>query len=219
MATPIHYAPNSINILARWIAWTVSKILWFIKYDGLENIPRETKSGFLVAANHQTYLDPLWIAPPISGQRFRFMAIASAFGWPVIGPLIKYLGSFPVTNDRRGAVRAFRESIDTLKDGGVLFIFPEGERRFADDNSFEFKTGAAKIAIAADVPILPVTIDGGERIWPQGKRFPRLFRRVTVTYHPISFPPHELKSGSVDETALEWTATLERTINRYQLKD
>lgn len=212
----LHYAPKSINTLARLIGRSVSRALWFIKYNGLEHIPPPGETGFIVAANHQTYLDPVWIASPIAGHKFRFMAISTAFDWPLIGPLIKYLGSFPVSNDRRGAVRAYNESVATLQDGGVLFIFPEGERRHSDDRSFEFKTGAAKIAIAAGVPILPVTITGGDRVWPQGKRLPQLFSRVTVTYHPRIQPPIEPIRSNVDVAAKQLTDELAAVINAYQ---
>ena len=47
-----------------------------------------------------------------------------------------------------------------------------------------FKAGAVRLALEAQVPILPVTIKGGNRVWPQGWRFPRP-GKVVVTYHPL----------------------------------
>jgi 1-acyl-sn-glycerol-3-phosphate acyltransferase len=64
-------------------------------------------------------------------------------------------------------------------------VFPEGAREFADGKFLEFKTGAVKIAAQAKVPLLPVTITGAHRIWPRDQKYPKLFRRVTITYHPL----------------------------------
>jgi 1-acyl-sn-glycerol-3-phosphate acyltransferase len=50
-----------------------------------------------------------------------------------------------------------------------------------------FKTGAVRIAIQAGVPILPVTVRGGNNIWPQGQKYPTLFRRVEIIYHPLFY--------------------------------
>lgn len=116
------------------------------------------------------------------------MAFETAFTWPRIGPLIWYLGAFPVALDGRRAKEAFKTALRTLRDGSVLVVFPEGAREFTDGELFEFKEGAVRLAIAAKVPILPVTIRGGNLIWPQTQRYPKLFRRVEVIYHPLFYP-------------------------------
>jgi 1-acyl-sn-glycerol-3-phosphate acyltransferase len=118
-------------------------------------------------------------------RRFRFMAFDQAFGWPMIGPFIKYLGAFPVTLSGAGARKALREAVKWLREGAVLTVFPEGAREFADGKILPFKPGSVRIAIAAGVPILPVTIRGGNKIWPRGRKYPSLFRRVEIIYLPI----------------------------------
>lgn len=115
----------------------------------------------------------------------RFMAYHKAFEWPVIGAIMRYLGAFPVRMDSAGVRHAMVDSIRCLRDGAVLTIFPEGGREFADGEPLEFKPGAARIAAAAGVPILPVTITGGNRVWPQKQKYPRLFRCITIRYHPL----------------------------------
>ncbi len=181
----------------RLIAYVISKALWFIRYKGLENVPGKDVGGFLIAANHQTYIDPVWICLPMR-RRFRFMAFDGAFEWRLVGPLIKYLGAFPVSMEVGGTLKAMKEALQALRDGAALTVFPEGAREFADGVMFPFKTGAVRIALQAGVPILPVTIRGGNRIWPQKQRYPRLFRRVEVIYHPLlhvandeKLEPHE----------------------------
>lgn len=168
----------------RLIGYTVSKAVWFIRYEGLDNIPPNDSPPFIVFANHQTYIDPVWVCLPMR-RRIRYMAFAPAFGLPIVGPLIKYIGAFPVPHDSKTTVGAMKEALRSLRDGAILTIFPEGAREFRDGEMLEFKTGAVRIAIQADVPILPVTISGGNRVWPQKQKYPRPFRRVTVTYHPL----------------------------------
>lgn len=127
------------------------------------------------------------------------MAIGDAFSWPLIGKLIRYIGAFPVSTTRAGAISAMKESLRTLRDGAVLVVFPEGAREFAAGELLEFKSGAVKIAVQAKVPILPVTISGGNRIWPQKQRYPQLFRRVTITYHPVVYLSESDLAPSDDE--------------------
>jgi 1-acyl-sn-glycerol-3-phosphate acyltransferase len=126
------------------------------------------------------------------------MAYDKAFEWPLIGPFIEYVGAFPVSTKIGGTAEAIEESLRALEEGSVLIIFPEGERESADGKMHPFKTGAVRIALQSGVPILPVTIIGGNRIWPQEQKFPRFFRRVEVIYHPLFFvkeapdmDPHE----------------------------
>ena len=196
---PDKYPARWVVEVLRMIAHVLSKIFWFLRYRGLENIPDRSIGGFMIAANHQTYFDPVWICPPIKHRRFRFMAWDGAFEWGCIGPLITYLGAFPVSMEVGEALDAMREALRTLRDGAALVVFPEGEREFADGKTLPFKTGAVRIALHAGVPILPVTIKGGNRIWPQERKYPRLFRRVEIIYHPLleakeyqDLAPHEI---------------------------
>ena len=70
------------------------------------------------------------------------------------------------------------------RNGGAVVIFPEGARSEAAGSLDRFKAGAVRLALEAQVPILPVTIKGGNRVWPKGWRFPRP-GKVVVTYHPL----------------------------------
>lgn len=170
--------------LLRFIGYTVSKAVWFIRYEGRNNIPPNDSPPYIVVANHQTYIDPVWICLPMR-RRVRYMAFAPAFEWPIVGPLIRYIGAFPVVPDPRSAAGAMKEAVRALRGGAILTIFPEGAREFADGKLFEFKTGAVRVAMKTNVPVLPVTISGGNRIWPQKQKYPCLFRRVIVKYHPL----------------------------------
>jgi 1-acyl-sn-glycerol-3-phosphate acyltransferase len=178
-----NYPSQFVVDILRLTGYVISKVFWFIRYNGLENIPANDSGGFVIVANHQTYIDPVWICVPMR-RRLRYMAFDKAFGWPLIGPLIKYLGAFPVSLEM-GSVKTMKTAIRSLRDGAALTLFPEGAREFADGEMLPFKTGAVHIALHAGVPILPVTIRGGNRIWPQKQKYPRLFRRVEIVYHPL----------------------------------
>jgi 1-acyl-sn-glycerol-3-phosphate acyltransferase len=167
----------------RAIGLSVSKLAWFLRYSGIENIPKDDGS-FVLVSNHSTYLDPVWVSIPVH-RDLRYMAWDHAFGWPLIGKIIRHLGAFPVKTDGSVSKAAIVESLRTLRSGGVLIIFPEGEREFANGRLLEFKPGALHIAMNAGVPVLPVSIRGGNQVWPQGKGFPSFFRKVVVTYHPM----------------------------------
>jgi 1-acyl-sn-glycerol-3-phosphate acyltransferase len=206
----IKYAPRWAMWLGRMIALIVSRAVWFIRFEGLENIPSGT-APLIVASNHQTYIDPVWITIPLKRRRMRFMAFDKAFEWNFIGPLIRFLGAFPIDQREGTGISAIKESIRTIRDGGTLVIFPEGGRAFADGKLLEFKTGVARIAISTDASILPVTISGGHEIWPNKRKYPRLFRQVTIKFHkPIA--PRELSTANPIDKAQFLTDRLAETI-------
>lgn len=66
-----------------------------------------------------------------------------------------------------------------------MVIFPEGGRGNLDGSMKKFKAGAVRMALEAGVPILPVTIRGGQHVWPNTQRLPRFRREVEVIYHPL----------------------------------
>ena len=201
------YPPFAVQRFLCGVAWTISKALWFIRLRGVENIPPRDSGGYIIASNHQTYVDPAWICIPIK-QKLRFMAFDEAFGWKFVGPLIEYLGAFPVNLEGKGALRAMKEALAALADGAALVVFPEGGREFADGKLLPFKEGVVRIAQQAGAPILPVTITGGNRVWPQLQKYPRLFTRVEITYHPLmqvseSDDPEELTTKLRETIASE----------------
>jgi 1-acyl-sn-glycerol-3-phosphate acyltransferase len=160
------------------IAW---RVLFRIRYKGTENIPQH-EGGLIIAANHQTYIDPFWLSIPIN-RPIRFLAWDAAFKWPVVGKSIQFLGAWPLQVEGSDPA-AIRRTLGWLRDGGVIVIFPEGGRGQPDGSMIEFKGGAARLALEAEVPILPVTIRGANRVWPAGRHLPRL-ARVEITYHSL----------------------------------
>ena len=158
-------------------AW---RILFRIKFKGIEHIPKT--GGLIVAANHQSYIDPFWLSIPIR-RPLRFLAWDAAFAWPVVGKFISLFGAWPLQLEGSDPA-AIRRTLQWLAAGGAIVIFPEGARGQADGSMRKFKAGAVRLALDAGVPILPVTISGGNRVWPSGRYVPRL-APVEITYHPL----------------------------------
>ena len=160
-----------------------SRVLWKIEFAGVENIP--ATGGVVIAANHQTYIDPFWLSLKIK-RPTRYLAWSAAFRWPVVGQCLTWLGAWPLALEGSDPA-AIRRSLQWLRDGGAVVIFPEGGRSTATGDLERFKAGAVRLALEANVPILPVTIKGGNQIWPRGQSLPRL-GKVLVTYHPLYYP-------------------------------
>lgn len=166
--------------MVRPVVGAFSRVLWKIEFHGVENIPEH--GGLIVAANHQTYIDPFWLSLKIK-RPTRYLAWSAAFGWPIVGRCLVWFGAWPLALEGSDP-KAIRRSLQWLRDGGAVVIFPEGGRSTPEGELDRFKAGAVRLALEANVPILPVTIKGGNRIWPRGWRFPRV-GKVTVTYHPL----------------------------------
>jgi len=169
----------ALEILRSVIGFS-SKVLWKIEFVGLENVPKD--GGLIIAANHQTYIDPFWLSLPIK-RPTRYLAWSAAFSWPVVGKCLTWFGAWPLALEGSDPA-AIRKSLQWLRDGGAVVIFPEGARSDSTGELERFKAGAVRLALEANVPILPVTIRGGNRVWPRGWRLPHL-GKVVVIYHPL----------------------------------
>ena len=164
----------------RPVVHTLSRVFWRVKYNGVENIP--SSGGFIIASNHQTYIDPFWASIPIK-RPIRYLAWNESFDWPIIGRFMGLFGAWPIKLEKSDPT-AIRRSLQWLREGGAVYIFPEGGRCTPDGELMRFKNGAVRLALEAGVPILPVTIRGGHRVWPKGYRVPR-FSKIEIVYHPL----------------------------------
>jgi 1-acyl-sn-glycerol-3-phosphate acyltransferase len=149
-----------------------------ISYYGLANIP--STGGGVIAINHTSYVDwmPAAIAVYRRKRRLRFMIKAEMSDVKIVGFLMRHSHMIPV--DRRAGAGAYSLAVERLREGELVGVYPEA----TISRSFElkeFKTGAARMAREAGVPIIPMITWGAHRMWT--KDHPRkLFRnRVPIT--------------------------------------
>jgi 1-acyl-sn-glycerol-3-phosphate acyltransferase len=191
----------------------VFRVLFALEYAGRENVP--ARGPVVIAGNHPSYLDPLLIGIG-AHRRVFFMAWDRLFAIPVLGSLMRQAGAFPVRLGTRDP-NAFNAALEILQHGKVLGIFPEAGRSKAGAMN-PLKTGAARLAIAAGAPIVPVTITGAYDAWPWSRTLPQP-RKITVKYHPpIVLDPAEIEARRDDKAFHEEiTERLRETIERRLL--
>jgi 1-acyl-sn-glycerol-3-phosphate acyltransferase len=143
---------------------------------GVENVPE--RGGVLLAANHQSFLDPPAVGLALRRQVY-YVARASLFRVPLLGWFLRKQHGVPIERDAAD-LSAIRMAIDLLRRGEGLVLFPEGTRT-SDGSVGEFRPGFAIVAARARAPIVPVAIDGAFEAWPRGQRLPRS-GRVRVAY-------------------------------------
>jgi len=156
--------PSPVYLLVGLVSWPVLRLLFRYRVRGVEHLPRE--GGYVLASNHLSNFDPWALGMAIWPRRFlRFMAKSELFWFP-LGLFIKSAGAFKVRRGERD-VQALRTAEELAREGHVVVMFPEGTRRrkgLRKKWQPRAHTGAARIAMGADVPLVPAAIGGTDRI-------------------------------------------------------
>lgn len=140
--------------LAKYSFWGVFGTVWRMRAYGTENVPEN--GPLIIASNHVSYFDPP-VLGTTSPRRISYMAKEELFSVPVLGPLIRAVGAYPV--DREGsATSAIKRSVDVLRQGGCIGIFPEGGRNLS--GSAEVRGGVALLASLGKAPVVPARLVG-----------------------------------------------------------
>ena len=114
-------------------------------------------------------------------RRIHWLGKQELFDWPVFGWLAARGGVHPV--DRSTAdIEAYRLATRILEEGDVLLIFPEGTRS-PDGSLQEAKDGLATLAMRTNAAIVPIGINGSDKVWPKGSKLPIPIPRRTITVH------------------------------------
>ncbi len=190
----------------------IAKLAFRLRIEGREHEPAQ--GPFIVAGNHASSIDPPLVGIALR-HRAAYMAKHELFDVPVLGPLLRSIGVFPV---RRGEPdrRAIRRSLDVLESGGILVMFPEGTRS-PDGRLQKPEPGAAMIALRTGALVLPAAVVNSHRILPKGSRRPK-FQQVIVRLGPPLTIPKVV--GRLDhETLEEWGTRIIEAIERLLPED
>jgi 1-acyl-sn-glycerol-3-phosphate acyltransferase len=156
MISPLYRIIGTLSI-------PVVKGLYRLRVRGLENVP---DGGIVLAANHTSNFDPWPLGIPfLPDRQLRFMAKAELFN-PVLAPILRAGGAFKVRRGE-GDVEAMRTAVDLVREGEIVVMFPEGTRQtkgLVKRHTARPHTGAARIALAANAPLVPAAIDGTDRL-------------------------------------------------------
>jgi 1-acyl-sn-glycerol-3-phosphate acyltransferase len=182
---------------------------------GEEHVPRT--GGAVLAINHQGYLDFTFAGLALRKHKrvARFMAKKSVFEHHVTGPLMRGMKHIPV--DRRAGLGSLQAAVTALSAGEIVGVFPEATMSLSFELK-EFKTGAARMAQEAGVPVLPATVWGSHRVWTKHvpKRLGRSNIPVFITIGPpMVVGPDEDVAAPTERLREVMAAQLEEQITAY----
>lgn len=181
------------------VIYLAARLCFRFEVKGADTLGR-LKPPYLVCPNHQSYLDPFLVCSAYSRGVLRntFHVGASMFFTnAVMARFARLINVVPIDPDVQ-LLRAMRASAAGLRAGRILNIYPEGQRSF-DGQLFEFKKGAAILALELNVPIVPVAIDGTHLVWPRNSWRLHLAKVKLSFGDPIQ--PVEVVAGEADKEA------------------
>jgi len=141
------------------IAYPFAKLIFPCRVLGKANI---TDGPIIVCSNHSDYLDAVQLAMAFGlKHKLIFMAKAEFFKIPVVRTIFKWGGVFPIERGEAD-ITAIRTTINHLKNGHIIMMFPEGTR-VSESDSIAAKSGAVRIGSKMKVPILPIYISKNKK--------------------------------------------------------
>jgi 1-acyl-sn-glycerol-3-phosphate acyltransferase len=160
--------PSPLYNVVGILSWPVLRGLYRLEASGTENVPEE---GCVLACNHVSSFDPWPLGVPLWPKRqLRFMAKSELYWWPLT-IVLNGAGAFPVRRGQ-GDRAAIETAVRLAREGHAVAMFPEGTRRTKGlVKRFEARprSGAARIALEAGVPLVPAAVKGTDKLTRFGK--------------------------------------------------
>lgn len=159
------YQRNFHHLIAKiWASMTVFPF-FKVKIQGFENLPPKNCPAVYVS-NHQSFLDIYALLT--LGRNLKFISKTAIFLFPVVGWAMFLMGVIPLKRmDSRSHLQTLKRCMEIVKNGGSVFLFPEGTRS-KDGRLGVFKKGAFSVAAKTGVPVVPITLVGTGKIMPAG---------------------------------------------------
>jgi len=181
--------------------------------DGLEHVP--ASGGAVLAGNHLSVADE-YVMGAVVPRHIAFWAKSEYFtgtgvrGW-AMKSLMRGLGAIEVNRaGGRAALTALDAAIPALRGGDLVGVYPEGTRS-PDGRLYRGRTGAARLALLAEVRVIPVGVIGTEKVHPIGKVIPKFGPRVTIRFgKPMDFTGRPLDSSSLRAMTDELMAEIQK---------
>jgi 1-acyl-sn-glycerol-3-phosphate acyltransferase len=174
------------------------RVAWRPWAEGLEHVPRE--GAAILASKHLSFCDSFFM-PLLVPRRVTFLAKSEYFTTPGVKGFLsrgffRGIGQVPVDREDSDAAKAaLSTGVRILRQGDLLGIYPEGTRS-PDGRLYRGKTGVARMALEAGVPVIPCAMIGTEIIQPTGRKVPRLRPRPGVRFgRPLDFSRYEGMAG------------------------
>jgi putative phosphoserine phosphatase/1-acylglycerol-3-phosphate O-acyltransferase len=168
--------------IARATVGVLAKTAFRLRVSGVRNVPES--GGALLAYNHISVIDAVFVALPVAerGRAVRFLALSEDFERPIVGWGLRRIGQIPIRRSF-GDWMAIETSADVLKSGQLAGLAPEGT--VGDGTSMlPGQKGAARIALMAGAPVVPVGLWGTQHRWPKdGFRFNSLTRPIVAVVY------------------------------------
>ena len=201
------------RLISYLLVFPVFRLLFRGRTAGNANVPME--GALVVVANHGSHLDPPLLGHAL-GRPVAFMAKAELFRIPVLGPIIRACGAYPVA---RGASdrEAIRTATDRLEQGWATGVFIDGTRQ-ADGRVNNPQPGAALLAARAGVPLLPVAIINSHRALGTGSKRARLVPVHIRIGTPIP-PPASRKRADLDAATAACQAQINALLEQGLISD
>jgi len=155
---------------SRFVLLAILKIFFLFEVKGRENIPK--KGGFILAANHVSYLDPVAVGAACP-RTVHFMARDNLFLKPVLKSWLKAVEVIPLKRNAAD-LSAIKTGLRIVRKGGALALFPEGRRRTIEDMYLNPEPGVGFLAAKGDVPVIPAFVSGTYTAMPRQARSLRL---------------------------------------------
>jgi 1-acyl-sn-glycerol-3-phosphate acyltransferase len=156
--------PSWFYVLVAVVSWPILKTVFRHRARDVDKVP--VVGGFVLASNHWSNFDPWPLGIPLFPRRFlRFMAKSELFWFP-LGAIISAGGAFRVRRGERDE-EAIATAVALCREGHAVVMFPEGTRRrkgLRKKHEARWRTGAARIALEAGVPLVPAAVAGTERL-------------------------------------------------------
>ncbi len=207
----------SLLLNARWSGkhiapWWGKSIIFIslsrVTLEGLENIDK--KQSYIIVCNHQSIYDILTIYGYLPLE-FKWVMKKELLHMPFVGIACKILGHiFVDRSNSQAAKQSLIAAKSKIQDGVSAFFFPEGTRS-SNGELINFKKGAFRMAKALDLPVLPVTINGANKVMPANS--------LLICPHKISLYIHpEISANKVKELSVAEISSMAKTVIASRLE-